>query len=113
MKFRFNATDQEGNMKITDPINPGQYYDNDDTFQVEKSDINVTYIYGNETTVTLTVPTEFGIQIYDLDNASRTFLAQERAIQAAAVVAHHDSVGRGLGFGTDLCPESQSLSGFE
>ena len=67
------ATDSEGNMKITDPINPGQYVDNDDTFQVEKSDINVTYIYGNETSAALAAPTEFGIRVYDLDNLSRIF----------------------------------------
>jgi hypothetical protein len=73
MKFRFNATDTEGNMKISDPINPNQYYSNDDTFQVQKSAINITYIYGNATAASLTTSTEFGIQVYDLNNLSRIF----------------------------------------
>ncbi|MCK5642494.1 MAG: hypothetical protein KAJ19_16930, partial [Gammaproteobacteria bacterium] len=71
MKFRFKSEDGEGNTVYTDSMS--QYYQSDDTFELQKSDVNVTYIYGNETTAWPTQSTEFGMQVYDLDNGSYVF----------------------------------------
>ncbi|MEM2963688.1 MAG: hypothetical protein QXN01_04305, partial [Candidatus Anstonellales archaeon] len=77
MKFRIRAVDTEGNTKYTDILNPGEYYNNDDTYYIEKSDVSLTYISGNFSLATLTQPAEFVVRAYDIERQNWSFNAGE------------------------------------
>ncbi|UCD07299.1 MAG: carboxypeptidase regulatory-like domain-containing protein, partial [Candidatus Aenigmatarchaeota archaeon] len=75
MKFRFRANDTEGNLIYTDSF--PQYYGQDDTFELQKADTNVTYISGNNSIATPTTPAIFVVRVYDLDNTTKNFSTGE------------------------------------
>ncbi|MCK4714100.1 MAG: hypothetical protein KAT35_00875, partial [Candidatus Aenigmarchaeota archaeon] len=77
MKFRFNATDTEGNMKLSDPINPGQYVGDSDLFGIEKANASIIYISGNFSIATLTQAAVFLVQVRDDDNWTTSFSQDE------------------------------------
>jgi len=67
MKFRFIAEDDEGYLVYTDPLNPGDYADNDDQFYIEPHNISIIYREGNDTTASPTLAAVFVLQGYDTD----------------------------------------------
>ncbi|MCJ7816392.1 MAG: hypothetical protein MUP55_00915, partial [Candidatus Aenigmarchaeota archaeon] len=77
MKFRIEGKDTEGNIKYTDILNTGEYFNNDDSYKIEKSDVNITYISGNFSTATLTVPATFVVRAYNMDNQTWNFSTGE------------------------------------
>ncbi|RKX21963.1 MAG: hypothetical protein DRP45_11795, partial [Candidatus Zixiibacteriota bacterium] len=64
--FKFNATDTEGNNRTT-LVASGDYINNDDTFIVEKDDVEFIHVYGNETTTTKTSSTWLRVLVNDTD----------------------------------------------
>ena len=71
MKYRFIANDEEGNQYISDIATSGDYVSDDD-YYLNKSNVTIWYKWGNDTTVTLSQPTYFGVNITDTVNASNT-----------------------------------------
>ncbi|MCK4335840.1 MAG: hypothetical protein KAW40_03910, partial [Candidatus Aenigmarchaeota archaeon] len=78
MKFRFMANDTEGNLIYTDSFD--QYVDSDDTFELQKADVNVTYVSGNNSIAQPLIPAIFEIMIYNLDNTTKNFSVGERPL---------------------------------
>ncbi|MCK4335536.1 MAG: hypothetical protein KAW40_02305, partial [Candidatus Aenigmarchaeota archaeon] len=75
MKFRFMANDTEGNLVYTDSFT--QYVDQDDTFELQKADVNVTYVSGNNSIAQPALAATFEVRVYDLDNTTKNFSAGE------------------------------------
>jgi len=65
-KFKFNATDDEGNNYTTS----GADYTIDEQFVLEESNVRIEYIFGNETNATLNHPSTIQLRVYDIDNSS-------------------------------------------
>ncbi|MBN2331146.1 MAG: hypothetical protein JXC85_05005, partial [Candidatus Aenigmarchaeota archaeon] len=74
MKFRFEALDNESNVVYTDILNPGDYWSNDDTFFIEKHNVTIHYIFGNETSASPSSPGRFILRINDTDMGTFSLL---------------------------------------
>ncbi|MBN2042783.1 MAG: hypothetical protein JW754_03175, partial [Candidatus Aenigmarchaeota archaeon] len=75
MKFRFMANDSEGNLVYTDSFS--QYWDQDDTFELQKANVNVTYVSGNNSQAQPTIKATLAVRVYDLDNSTKNFSTGE------------------------------------
>jgi hypothetical protein len=67
VKFKFNATDTEGNSDETTTAETGDY-ETDDTFTVEANNIWIEYVAGNETNATIEQSTALILRVYDMDS---------------------------------------------
>ena len=65
-EFKFNVTDLESNSYET----TGADYASDEYFTIEKDDVRIDYIAGNETSVNKTNYTTFVMRLWDTDNNS-------------------------------------------
>ena len=74
--FRFVANDTEL-YEYTTSVPVGDFFDDDNTMYLEKADVNISYMAGNDTSTTTSIPTTFSVQVYDRDN--QTFLFPQSA----------------------------------
>ncbi|MCX6814804.1 MAG: hypothetical protein NTY20_04115 [Candidatus Aenigmarchaeota archaeon] len=123
MKFRIEAKDTEGNIKYTDILNTGEYFNNDDSYKIEKSDVNITYISGNYSTATLTVPATFVVRAYNMDNQTWNFSTGESPLVKFNVTTNfiestykfvNQSYANGTGYSTvTFTPDNSFANGNE
>jgi hypothetical protein len=73
MKFRFTALDEEGYLVITDVLTSGDYVSSDDTFYLEKADVNITHVFGDNETASNVSPVTFILEVNDLDGRGSDF----------------------------------------
>ncbi|MBI4010585.1 MAG: hypothetical protein HY361_05415, partial [Candidatus Aenigmarchaeota archaeon] len=66
-KFKFNATDTEGNSYETSTSVSGDYL-SDEQFTLEKEDTELELFLGNNTNATLNAPTRLVLRVFDKDN---------------------------------------------
>jgi len=66
-KFKFNASDTEGN-NYTTQLAEGDYVGDDNTFVIEKDNVWIEYVSGNETLAALDTPAKLILRVYDIDN---------------------------------------------
>ncbi|MCH7515852.1 MAG: hypothetical protein IIB08_01775, partial [Bacteroidetes bacterium] len=65
-KFKFNATDTEGNSDETTILQSGDYVGDDDTFIIDEDNVRVDFISGNEINATLNTAAKFELRIFNL-----------------------------------------------
>ncbi|MFH1473362.1 MAG: hypothetical protein ABIE55_00555, partial [Candidatus Aenigmatarchaeota archaeon] len=71
--FKFNSTDTEGNNYSTSLV-AGDYVGGSNTFNIEKNNIGIEYIIGNETNASTVDPALFIVRVYDIDNSSSYYM---------------------------------------
>jgi len=91
--FKFNATDTEGNSGETTIA--AKDYNSDDLFEIEKDDVNLTLISGNNSNATLLSAAVLKLRIFDIDN--NTFNLTE----TATVTFNITKQGTGSNFSTE------------
>ncbi|MBN4049276.1 hypothetical protein JYT91_01535, partial [archaeon AH-315-M20] len=87
-KFKFNATDTEGNSDETTVA--ARDYNSDDEFEIEKDNVNLTLISGNGSNATLLTAAILKLRVFDIDNntfiltndATVTFNVTKRGVGA-------------------------------
>jgi hypothetical protein len=69
-EFKFNATDTEGNRYETTLTDYVYYASGNSSFFVEKDNVLLEYVAGNEVNVTLEQEVPLVLRVYDIDNSS-------------------------------------------
>ncbi|MFH1711273.1 MAG: hypothetical protein ABH840_03105, partial [Nanoarchaeota archaeon] len=69
-RFKFNSSDMENNTYTTSISDYAYYSGGNDTFTIEKNNMRIEYVSGNESTSTINSPAVLVLRAYDIDNST-------------------------------------------